>query len=170
MKAASIADIETADIKTADVHISRSVYDRDCCQSTNEKHQIRLVSANRALNIPRVDDQQDRRLLNMMKTEDRKPPPGREDDARSSASHILSIENFPGAFTGEKKNGEILCGAKCREAVRPRSGRAEFRRGRVRGDRRRRDRGHPVTAARPTGRDRSDAATHRPAPHVGGRE
>ncbi len=96
----------------------------------------------------------------MMKTEDRKPSPGREDDARSSASHILSIENFPGAVTGGKEEREISCRAKCREAVRPRSGRADSRRGR--GDRRRRDREHFISPARRADTD-GDAAMRRRA-------
>lgn len=130
---------ETADIKTADELVSRSLYDRDCCQSTNGKRRSEEISINGALRMSRVHVQHNRRLLIIMRTTDRKPSPGCVDDSRSSASHIFSIENFPGAFTGGKEEREISCGAECREAVLPRSPRADSRRGRVRRDRRRRD-------------------------------
>jgi hypothetical protein len=65
-----LADLETAGIKPVEEFISRSLYDRDYCQSTNEKRRRRQISANRALRTARVDVQQNRPLLFMMKTTD----------------------------------------------------------------------------------------------------
>lgn len=109
------AGIWTAGIKPADEYISRSLYDCNCCQSTNGKRRILHISANRALDILRVDDQHDRRLLIMMKTTDSKTVPSpRGRFPIFGVVHSFNRE-IPRCLHRGKGEREISCDAECRE-------------------------------------------------------